>query len=220
MRVADVSKATITSGKSHDADGIQHDTDPLKFFTENKHLVVGDNKMSYTTVRLEAMKLLDFPEHVDLVISWYRDAWGHVRPTEPQYCANLIKTRLSLGELPIAYVVFNPKNPGVPVATFALTKDINGIGNSNLILLHSVYVARDYRNNGIGTEVIKIAEKIAREQFGIQILQLFITNLDLEKWYKNLGWEKKETTSLKTVTGEVRAVVFTKHLAASKLSKL
>lgn len=135
-------------------------------------------------------------EYFDLIVSWCNEAWLFLRPDQPNYYHELFKTRLSETDLPIAYVIFKKDNPNVRlVGTFSLTSNMLGIGNPDLIMLNNLYVAKEFRGQGIGKDIIRIAENIANGQFDLDVLQLATTDLELKSFYENLGWKITDRTS-------------------------
>lgn len=124
-------------------------------------------------------------EFMDTVVSWYDDAWGYLRPDKPNHSKLLYKSRLNTMSIPIAYVVFQDD---IPVGTFSLVPNTYGIGNSDLTMLNSIYVLSHERGNGVGKEIVKIAENIASKNFGVKMLQIGTVEYSLVKFYENLGW--------------------------------
>ena len=130
--------------------------------------------------------LTDCQEFMDTIVSWYDDAWGYLRPNQPKYSKLLYRSRLNIMSIPIAYVVFQDD---IPVGTFSLVPNTYGIGNLDATMLNSIYVTSNKRGNGIGKEIVKIAENIACKNFGIKVLQIGTVEFSLVKFYQNLGWD-------------------------------
>ena len=147
-------------------------------------------------------------EHKEAIISWCEKGWGHLRPEQPNYTRDLIETRLSPDILPISYVVFDKQAPKMPIGTFALTHNMIGIGDLKLTMLNNLYVDEKHRGQGVAKQIVKMAENIARNDFGIKKLQLGVVELSLKTFYTKLGWTLTEETTF----GEKKVYVFAKDL--------
>lgn len=124
-------------------------------------------------------------QYTDLIVSWYDDAWGHLRPNKPDHSRLLYKGQLNTMSIPIAYVVFQDE---LPIGIFSLVPNTFEVGNPNITMLNNIYVLSNKRGLGVGKEIVKIAENIANKNFGIQILQIGTTEFSLVKFYENLVW--------------------------------
>lgn len=142
----------------------------------NKH-----DKLSPLTVK----SLAECQQYMSLITSWYDDAWGNLRPNQPNYSKDLYLTRLNTNRIPIAYVIFGN---GVPVGTFSLVPNTFGVGDPKLTMLNNVYVSKSMRGRGVGKQIMAIAETAAYRTFGLRVLQLGTVELSLVKYYTNLGW--------------------------------
>jgi len=70
---------------------------------------------------------------------------------------------------------------------------VNGTETSPVVYIEAIYVLPEYRQKGIGLELIQHAEAVARES-GIKELasDCIIDNVISEKFHKSCGFEEKE----------------------------
>ncbi len=132
---------------------------------------------------LTGVLLKDMPECFDRVVGWYNDAWGHLRPEKPDYAINLYRERMS-ERPPVAFVV---KLMEEPVGTFSLVPNTYGVAEPEAILLNNIYVSVDFRQQGIGTKIVSLAEQVAIS-LGIEFLQLGVVEESIGSFYERLGW--------------------------------
>jgi predicted N-acetyltransferase YhbS len=97
------------------------------------------------------------------------------------------KKRSESNELPCSFVAFWD---GFPVGMVSLRKK-DLLNREDLTpWLSALYVLHDYRNRGIGSELIKAVLNLSRKK-GFKKIFLFIDNRDiheLEKYYSARGW--------------------------------
>lgn len=131
------------------------------------------------------MPLVECKEYMDLVIGWYTEAWGYLRPEDPSYAEKLYQRRLNTDSLPIAYIVFQELDP---VGTFSLVPNTFAMGNPKITMMNNVFVTSHKRGFGIGKEIIKLAETTAEKTFKLEALQLGTVEAGLVNYYEKLGW--------------------------------
>ncbi len=134
--------------------------------------------------------LADTPQHLPTVASWIFDEWDHLIPgfTLEKLEAKL-KGYLNKDTVPLALVALSD---GLPVGTASIQPEDMSTRPDLSPWLAAVYVAPDYRNKGIGAQLVKGIENAARS-LGIRKLYLFTP--DQEKFYARLGWSLMETTN-------------------------
>jgi len=124
------------------------------------------------------------PEHIPLIAKWHQDEWHHISPD--------LTTELRIKK----YSSYRSE-PTIPCSIIALIDD-SPAGSASLVesdmdshphlhpWLASVYVAEDYRCQGIATQLINRVIEIAHN-LGIETLYLFTP--DQADFYKKRGWK-------------------------------
>ncbi|HEY9421973.1 MAG TPA: GNAT family N-acetyltransferase [Thermoanaerobaculia bacterium] len=114
---------------------------------------------------------------------WLLEHW---RPWTPEHTLETrtakLRSQMNRDELPIALVAFS----GSQVMGIASLRVYDLEDREDLTpWLGGVYVAPDFRRQGVGAAVVGAVEEKARE-LGFEEIYLF--TLDREDWYASLGW--------------------------------
>jgi len=128
------------------------------------------------------------PKAIDQVADWYYDEWGHFNPQfSSAHISESLKKYLQDESLPQALVAMESHNPiGVAEIKFHELSLYPQYEH----WLGGVYVIPEYRGNGIGSELIQHALKLA-ESHGVS--QMYLQTLRLDGGiYSGLGWTAVE----------------------------
>lgn len=141
-----------------------------------------------TTFRLYLEE--DYPDLTEMIFSLYREDpegeqmdEGKIRRTIAEYRRNPDKVRIYMfrkGE----------ENIGYAILVYFWSNEFGG----NVVTIDELYVKKDYRSGGIGTEFFTFAEKLENKT----ALQLETTpsNRRVCDYYKRLGFVPSENTHL------------------------
>lgn len=132
--------------------------------------------------------LADRPEFIETLAPWVAQQWNPLLPQlTAESCAAKFHTHLTSNALPIAWVA----HQGTHVFGTASLRIHDLPGREDLTpWLGGVYVAPEFRNQGVGTALCSVVERQAKSRFGIAILYLF--TLDRQGWYRKRGWRMFE----------------------------
>jgi len=131
--------------------------------------------------------LENYPEFVPIIASWVFDYWGKMyRMNSMQEQVQKISGRLNSGRLPLAFVALLDS---VPVGTASLKIQEMTTHTHLYHWLGTVYVAPPYRNQGIGSALVRHAELRAK---ALGIKTIYLHTPDKERFYHHLGWETIE----------------------------
>ena len=133
---------------------------------------------------MKISSLENYPEFIEILAPWVAEHWQPILTQETvESRAAKFRAHLNHDTLPIAWVAHSG---GEFLVQRALrVHDLPG--HENLTpWLGGVYVAPEFRNNGVGTALCSTVEQQAKTLFDISTLYLF--TLDKQAWYKNLGW--------------------------------
>jgi N-acetylglutamate synthase-like GNAT family acetyltransferase len=149
--------------------------------------------------------LADTPQHLPTVASWIFDEWDHLIPgfTLAKLEAKL-QAYLSRDTIPLALVALSD---GLPVGTASMQPEDMSSRPDLSPWLAAVYVLPDYRNKGIGAQLVKGVENVAHS---LQISKLYLFTPDQEKFYARLGWSVMETTEYHNQQVVIMDKTFTK----------
>jgi len=143
--------------------------------------------------------LAHHPDAVDTLAAWHHAQWSYLDRdvTQEQRAAALRRRR----------------SDGIPLTVVALSGEIV-LGSASLIQhdmdtrmdlspwLASVYVASNYRRQGIGSALVRRIEHEART-LGYKTIHLFTP--DMQRFYETLGWTALESTVYRGYTQVVMA---------------
>lgn len=135
--------------------------------------------------------LVDVPQHVDTLAQWTVDAWGKYDPTLNITNATAALTaKRNKDKVPFTLVAINGSEPVGMVSLKSKIK-VAGYEDRNL-WLGSYWVIEQYRDQGIGTQLLKQAYAKARE-LGYKKISLFASDPKAPEWYARQGWKQFAT---------------------------
>ncbi len=137
--------------------------------------------------------LADRREVISILAAWIYNEWSYLYPEMTQQdVVNFLLERINKEKLPLTLVAFEA---GKPVGTVSLRTFEMETRRDLLHWLTSLYVIKPWRRKGVGSSLVKAAEKKAVE-LEINKLFLFTTDIALpEHFYSKLGWNVKEKTT-------------------------
>ena len=148
--------------------------------------------------RMQVSYLADTFETATQLIPGLLDHW---RPFSPEDTwdarAHRLRTHMNREELPIAWLAHDGSRA---IGTAALRKHDLPERVDLSPWLGGVYVAREFRGQGVASLLCRTVEERAR-QLGFRSLHLF--TLDQQALYEHLGWRSIERTSWRTHSADI-----------------
>jgi predicted N-acetyltransferase YhbS len=140
--------------------------------------------------------LADHREVVPILAAWIYDEWSYLYPEMTrQDIVSFLQERGNKEKLPLALVAFEA---GEPVGTVSLKMFDMETRRDLQYWLTSLYVVKPWRRKGIGSSLLKNAEKEAA-RLEVGKLFLFTTDGTLPGlFYSKFGWSVKETTTYRS----------------------
>jgi GNAT superfamily N-acetyltransferase len=144
--------------------------------------------------------LADHPDFIPTLARWHHEQWKHLSPGDSvEERTARLRAHLSIGQIPTTFVAISPADgPGSERDRTQI------LGSASLIAqdmdthpelspwLASVFVAPQYRGQGIGTALVRRVI-LEAETLGVARLYLFTTP-DKNGFYARLGWSLIEST--------------------------
>jgi N-acetylglutamate synthase-like GNAT family acetyltransferase len=139
-------------------------------------------------VSMQISCLADHPEFIETLAPWVWEYWRPIFTADTlQDRVAKFRTHLNRDTLPIAWVAHS----GSQVLGTASLRSHDLPGREDLTpWLGGVFVAPQFRSQGIGKALCQTVEHNARQLFHIKTLYLF--TLDKQAWYDHFGWEMLE----------------------------
>ena len=128
--------------------------------------------------------LADHPEFTATLALWLLDHWRYMLPEDTlESRIEKLWAHINYDKLPIAWIAHN----GAEVFGTAALRKHDLADHQNLSpWLGGVYVAPQYRIQGIGERLCSAVEQHAKNVMGVDTLYLF--TLDKQVWYQRMGW--------------------------------
>lgn len=133
--------------------------------------------------------LADCQEYLPLISSWLYDYWGGYYPDSgrEKWDRDLVG-RLKKEQVPTTFVAFKREDAA---GTASLIEDDLPTRPELGPWLADVYVPRDYRSQGIATELV---ERVTAEVKGIGLERYYLFTRKAQEFYLKIGWEIREST--------------------------
>ncbi len=139
-------------------------------------------------MKVEFEYLVDHPEQIAQVVSWWRTVWGSRMDEDDEVVADQIRSSLGKQELPIDILAYVD---GKIAGSAALKQqELASVYPQYQYWLGSVFVDESYRGKKLATELTLRIIDMARER-GLPHLYLQTAKLE-GGLYAKLGWEKVE----------------------------
>jgi len=134
-------------------------------------------------MQVEVKYLADQPELVALLSKWFHDEWGSSNPSLTlESIERQVKERLNRDKFPLCLVAFAKSKP---IATATLKIREVDIYPQFEHWLGNVYVLPEYRNQGVGSQVVEFTVDRAKL---LRVKNLYLYTQDREHFYQRLGW--------------------------------
>jgi N-acetylglutamate synthase-like GNAT family acetyltransferase len=138
-------------------------------------------------MQIEVKYLADHPELVRLLSTWFHDEWGKNNPSLTlENIERHVQERLHKDKIPLCLVAFAESKP---VATTTLKIREMDIYPQFEHWLGNVYVLPEYRDQGVGSQIVESTVDNARL---LGIKDLYLYTHDREHFYQRLGWKTTE----------------------------
>ena len=132
--------------------------------------------------------LADRPDLIPILAGWFFDEWGRDNPELTQeIIEDNLKGRLNRDHVPLVLVQIHE---GSPIASASIKIQEMETHPQYMHWLGSVYVLPKYREQGIGSNLIRHTIEEAR-RLGLDELYLYTRNKKI--FYSKLGWRPVET---------------------------
>ena len=133
---------------------------------------------------MEIKYLADCPQHLHEVSNWLYEEWGAwYENSSREKRLNKLKNKLNKKEVPTVFVTVIDETP---VGTASLVKYDMQTKENLTPWLASVYVKKEFRRRGIGSQLVQRVTKEARD-IGFEEIYLFTP--DKKDFYLNLNWK-------------------------------
>jgi GNAT superfamily N-acetyltransferase len=131
--------------------------------------------------------LADHPELAGTVSGWIFGEWGRLTPGSTlEKVETRFQTHLNRDRLPLTLVaMIGP----IPAGTSSLVAHDISTRDDLSPWLAGVYVSPEFRNQGIGTALVREAERHATR---LRLSRLYLFTPDKEGFYARLGWKRIE----------------------------
>jgi GNAT superfamily N-acetyltransferase len=128
----------------------------------------------------------DYPDYIDILAEWRSGEWQQYLPyLTVEYSKKSLISHCNYNKLPIAYAYVIDSKPVGLVCIREYDLDIN---REYKPWLGSLLVSTEYRNKGIGGELINsVKKKVAL--MGYSSLYIYLFNHSLEDWYVKHGFK-------------------------------
>lgn len=137
--------------------------------------------------------LADVPEVIPVISKWLYDEFNYLIPGKTlEYVIESLQARLNHDIIPLSIVAF--ENNEI-LGTVSLKISDMDIRNNLQPWLAGLFVNVKYRNNGVGSFLVKSIEKIAK-QLGENELYLYTPNAS--DFYNRIGWLNFEELEYKS----------------------
>lgn len=128
--------------------------------------------------------LADCPEYLLTVASWVFSEWGHeIGQVTQEEITDEFRGHLNRDRIPLTIIALLDDRPAGTASIYS--QDMEEVHPELSPWLAAVYVPPQYRDQGIGSELVKAIEDIAKN---LQIRELYLFTPDKEHFYAHLGW--------------------------------
>ena len=135
-------------------------------------------------MKIKIDNLVNHARFISTLARWFHDQWGHLQPeTSIEKRITRLHDRCKkTGGVPLTLIAI--KDHGV-VGTASLVKHDMDVHLELTPWLSSVYVAKEHRNQGIGSQLVN---RIVQEAKNMDTKMLYLFTPDREGFYTRLGW--------------------------------
>lgn len=132
---------------------------------------------------MQILNLKDQPQHIPQLAEWHQHEWASLNPGRTlQQRIKTMQAYLSDDLVPSTYIAKGPELMGSAAII------VNDMETSPELTpwLASVFVAPAYRNQGIGSRLVK---HVMQQAHAAGIARLFLFTPDRVSFYRRLGWQ-------------------------------
>jgi N-acetylglutamate synthase-like GNAT family acetyltransferase len=134
-------------------------------------------------MQIEIRYLAEHPELVHLLSTWFQDEWGKNNPALTlESIERRVRQRLHKDKIPLCLVAFADSKP---IATTTLKIREMDIYPQFEYWLGNVYVVPEYRNQGVGSQIVESTVERAKL---LGVKNLYLYTQDREHFYQRLFW--------------------------------
>ncbi len=128
------------------------------------------------------------PELLRILATWHHEQWSYLNPAR-SFEKRLERMQRYLGDdfIPSTWVMID--NTGMPLGSAAIVAEDMDTHKHLGPWLASVYVAKQARRHGIGSQLVQQVMTAAQEN---AVEQLYLFTPDQSAFYERLGWEHLE----------------------------
>jgi N-acetylglutamate synthase-like GNAT family acetyltransferase len=135
------------------------------------------------SMRTEIKYLADHPELTHLLAAWFHDEWGKNNPSlTTEIIERRMRERLNRDKIPLCMVALTKSKP---IATATLKIREMEIYSQFEYWLGNVYVLPEYRNQGVGSQIVEATVDKAKS---LDVKDLYLYTRDQKHFYQRLGW--------------------------------
>ena len=128
--------------------------------------------------------LADQPDLLPLLTDWFVGEWGRDNPGNSRHHIGRILTdHLNRDKIPLTIVLLRDSQP---IATASLKIREMETHPQYPYWLGGVYVHPDYRQQGIGSQIVQYT---ANEAKRLKVIDLYLYTRSHEEFYTRLGWQ-------------------------------
>ncbi|MCJ7536833.1 MAG: GNAT family N-acetyltransferase [Anaerolineales bacterium] len=130
------------------------------------------------------INLADQPALIPVLANWFYDEWGRRDPSSsPERMRQILGGNLNRDKIPLIIVLLRGSQP---IASASLKIREIETHPQYLNWLGGVYVHPDYRDQGIGSQLVEYS---ANEAKRLQVNELYLYTRSHEEFYTRLGWQ-------------------------------
>lgn len=137
--------------------------------------------------RLSADKyiyLADQPALIPVLADWFYDEWGRSDPSSsPERMGQILGGYLNKDKIPLTIILLRGSQP---IASASLKIREMETHPQYLNWLGGVFVHPDYRDQGIGSQLVEYS---ANEAKSLRVNELYLYTRSHEEFYTRLGWQ-------------------------------
>jgi GNAT superfamily N-acetyltransferase len=131
--------------------------------------------------------LADQPELLPVLADWFYDEWGRNDPSSSrEKTSNTLSEYLNRDRIPLTIVRLRGS---LAIASASLKIQEMETHPQFTHWLGGVYVHPDFRQQGIGSHLVKYSADLAKK---LEVCHLYLYTRDHEHFYTRLGWQEIE----------------------------
>lgn len=149
-----------------------------------RHIVSGTLLMSAATVRQAVLADLDA---ITPLFDAYRRFYG--RASDLPAAQEFLRARFNHGESVLLLALVD----GKPAGFAQLYPAFSSVSLARTFILNDLYVAPDYRSNGVGAGLLRAASEYGRQLGAVRLtLSTAVDNATAQALYQSVGWQRDQ----------------------------